>query len=213
MKGMLNCNDEICKYCSEKRKKLFHYVKGKKIKLVTMGPKGTTSSMAAEYFKKYALNNMNAADVEIMLYDTFESASIELKKENADFILLPNAYGKMTNFYWDITLELMFTFIIQTPEYGIATIDVDKVKLKNHVTIATCKAVEHLVSGMWSALGMNEKDYTIVEAYSTKKSLMLLEEGKVDFALTNDTSLIGSDAFFITDTMHTEVLWSVFMQK
>ena len=51
----------------------------------------------------------------------------------------------------------MFTFIIQTPEYGIATIDVDKVKLKNHVTIATCKAVEHLVSGMWSALGMNEK--------------------------------------------------------
>ena len=42
---------------------------------------------------------------------------------------------------------------------------------------------------------------------------MLLEEGKVDFALTNDTSLIGSDAFFITDTMHTEVLWSVFMQK
>ena len=68
MKGMLNCNDEICQYCSEKRKKLFHYVKGKKIKLVTMGPKGTTSSMAAEYFKKYALNNMNAADVEIIFF-------------------------------------------------------------------------------------------------------------------------------------------------
>lgn len=156
---------------------------------------------------------MNAASVEIMLYDTFESAAVELKKENADFILLPNAYGKMTNFYWDITLELIFTFIIQTPEYGIAAMSLDSVKLKDHVTIATCKAVEHLVSEMWPKLGMEEKDYTIIEAYSTKKSLMLLEEGKVDFALTNDTSLVGSNAYFITDTMHTEVLWSVFMQK
>lgn len=213
MQGTLNSNDQICQYCSEKRKKLFSYVNGKNIRLVTMGPKGTTSSIAAEYFKKYALNNMNAADVEIMLYDTFESASIELKKENADFILLPNAYGKMTNFYWDITLELIFTFIIQTPEYGIAAIDVDKVRSKKQVTIATCKAVEHLVSELWSALGMTEKNYIIVEAYSTKKSLMLLEEGKVDFALTNNTSLVGSNAFFITHTMHTEVLWSVFMQK
>lgn len=213
MKEIISCNDEICQFCNEKRQKLFNYTDGRNIKLVTMGPKGTTSSMAAEYLKKYALNNMNAASVEIMLYDTFESAAVELKKENADFILLPNAYGKMTNFYWDITLELIFTFIIQTPEYGIAAMSLDSVKLKDHVTIATCKAVEHLVSEMWPKLGMEEKDYTIIEAYSTKKSLMLLEEGKVDFALTNDTSLVGSNAYFITDTMHTEVLWSVFMQK
>ena len=59
---------------------------------------------------------------------------------------------------------------------------------------------------------------SLVKKSTTKKVtydefVEAVEEGKVDLALTNDTSLIGSDAFFITDTMHTEVLWSVFMQK
>ena len=35
----------------------------------------------------------------------------------------------------------------------------------------------------------------------------------MDLALTNDTSLIGSKAYFVTSTVNTEVLWSVFMYE
>lgn len=206
-------NNEICKKCMEKKDRMVSYICGRKCRIVTMGPQGTTSSEAARYFQNYAINELGADSMKISLYDTFEIALKELKGGGADFIVLPNAYGKMTNFYWDNILELMFTFIIQTPEYGIAALDMNAVREKQKISIATCKAVEHLVSNMWTELNMQDKEYTIVEAYSTTKSLMLLEEEKVDLALTNNSSLENSNAFFVTKTMHTEVLWSVFMVK
>lgn len=211
----MNVNiDDISKKFLDKKQKLTEYIKSKdKVTLVTMGPKGTTSSMSAEYFKNFAIENLGAKNIEVLLYDTFEIAVVELKKQNADLILLPNAYGKMTNFYWDITLELVFTFIVQTPEYGLAAININEVRKKDTISVSTCKAVEHLLKEMLVKAGMENKNVHIVEAYSTKKSLTLLEEGKVDIALTNDTSLVGSNAYFITDTMHTEVLWSIFMNK
>lgn len=206
-------NNEICKKCMEKKDRMASYIHGRECKIVTMGPQGTTSSQAARYFQNYAINELGADSMKISLYDTFEIALKELKGGDPDFIILPNAYNKMTNFYWDNKLELMFTFIIQTPEYGIAALDMDTVSEKQKISIATCKAVEHLVSDMWNELNLQDKEYTIVEAYSTTKSLMLLEEGRVDFALTNNSSMENSNAFFVTQTIHTEVLWSVFMVK
>lgn len=206
-------DNEICRNCMEKRERMASYLFGRECEVVTMGPQGTTSSEAAKYFQNYAINELGASDMKISLYDTFEIALKKMKDGGADFIILPNAYGKMTNFYWDNTLELMFTFIIQTPEYGIAALDMNALQEKQTISIATCKAVEHLVNDMWNELNMKDKEYTIVEAFSTKKSLMLLEEGKVDLALTNNSSLEKSNASFVTKTMHTEVLWSVFMVK
>ena len=205
--------NEVCNKCIEKRERMASYVYGRECEIVTMGPQGTTSSEAAKYFRNYAINELGAVNMNISLYDTFEIALQELKRGKADFIILPNAYGKMTNFYWDNSLELIFTFIITTPDYGIAAFDVNEVNKKDRISISTCKAVEHLIDKMLEDINMKDKNYEIVEAYSTTKALRLLEEGKVDLALTNNSSLEGSKASFVTPTMHTEVLWSVFMVK
>ncbi|HOM02663.1 MULTISPECIES: hypothetical protein [Acetivibrio] len=210
----LQNNDLLCSKCRCQRDKLFKYIDMKNsVTMATLGPEGTTSSEAAKVFKKYIETRNQQANLKIDLYNSFELALNEIHKRNADFILLPNAYGKMTYFYWDTTIELGFTFINKTPEYGIAMLDKKNLYDKPTLSISTCKAVEHLLQELMDTTEFRYKNYEIVEANSTTESLMLLEDGKVDLALTNDTSLKNSEAYFISKTKSTEVLWSVFMLK
>lgn len=169
----IEMKNPLCYECCEKIDKLRKRVKGKAITVVTMGPYGTTSSISAEHFKNYLLEYLGAGSVHINLFDTFEQALEEVKRIQADFIVLPNAYGKMTNFYWDTTLDLVFSYTFKTPNYGITAMNSDYQK-KESITISTCKAVEHLISEMLKELEIEENRVHIVEAYSTKKSLMML---------------------------------------
>lgn len=210
----LQNDDLLCKKCIFQKEKLFGYIdKKSSVTMATLGPEGTTSSETAKVFKKYIEDINKLADLKINLYDSFELAINEVHKRSADFILLPNAYGKMTNFYWDTTIELGFVFTNKTPEYGIAMLDKNNLYDKPTLTISTCKAVEHLLQELMDTTEFKNKSYEIVEANSTTKSLMLLEDGKVDLALTNDTSLKNSKAYFISNTKYTDVLWSIFMLK
>ncbi|MCL2151409.1 MAG: hypothetical protein FWH57_00365 [Oscillospiraceae bacterium] len=210
----LRNEDVLCKKCNNQREKLFKYIEKKNsVTMATLGPRGTTSSEAAMAFKKYIEQRNHLANLKIDLYDSFELALDEVHKRNADFILLPNAYGKMTSFYWDTSIELGFVFTNETPEYGIAIMDKRKLLNKSTLTISTCKAVEHLLQELMDTTEFRDRDFEIVEASSTTKSLALLEEGKVDLTLTNDTSLKNSKAYFISITKQTDVLWSVFMLK
>ena len=206
--------DFLCEKCIAQKEKLYDYVEHKKnVTLVTLGPDGTTSSEAAKVFKRYIEGRDSLADLTILLHDSFELALEEIHKKSADFILLPNAYGKMTHFYWDTTIELGFVFTNRTPVYGIAAMDANDLSAKSTVLIATCKAVEHLLQELMETTVFKDKKYSIVEANSTTKSLMLLEEGKVDLALTNDTSLKSGKVSIISKTKQTDVLWSIFMLK
>lgn len=206
-------DDNICLCCKFKHEILLDFVSDRNITIVTMGPYGTTSSVAANYLQNYLYNNSNVRSVEIMLFDTFETALEKLKKCGADMIILPNAYDKMTRFYWDTNMMLLKSFVIHTPFYGIAAMDKNALIGKESLKVSSCRAVMHILDDLIADTEFRGIPYEIVEAYSTKKSLMLLENGEVDLALTNDTSLCDSKAEFISSRMHTEVLWSVFVNK
>lgn len=203
--------DYNCSSCTSRRDRFLKYVSMKKhVSVATLGPDGTTSSCAARYFKSFFPTNI---ELNIILKDSFDLAYEELKKDKVDFVLLPNAYSNMTYYYWDFNLELIQTFIMRTPDYGIVARDVEESLSKPCVRIATCLAVKHLIPQLIDTTAFKDKEYEIVIENSTKKSLMYMLDGKADLALTNNTSLAGSGIDFISDHMHTEVLWSVFMNK
>lgn len=187
-------------------------IENEEVRLVTLGPSGTTSSVIANKLKDVFEAEKNRKVV-IDLFDTFELALSEISNNKADMILVPNAYHRITTFYWNTKLELVYSFVAGTPNYGLAAIDKERPEEGRVYTVATCKAVAHLIGELWDTSCYKRSDYKLVEAESTKKSLELLEQHKVDLAITNDTSLVKSDAFFVSKTMSTEVLWSVFMHR
>lgn len=204
----------LCAKCQNKKNRMMNYIIQKReIRLVTLGPMGTTSSVVASRLKKSIQNVIGEVKFIIDLYDSFELALNEIHNKRADMILIPNAYDKITQYYWDTTMELVYSFISETPIYGLATIGEKILKNGGNYSVVTCKAVEHLVDQLWKTTEYGDSEYHLVGANSTKKSLELLEDDKVDFALTNASSLEKSDAYFISETLSTEVLWSVFMMR
>lgn len=202
---------EICTDCMQRKERFISRFRGQDVNIVTMGPYGTTSSIAADYLKRYMTEAVGSREVNICLYENFDKAVENLKSRHYDLIVLPNAYEKMTNFYWDDTLDLMMTFIIETPTYGLAGISDELPDKGKELLISTCKPVRHLLDGLLKKTVYADRSYEIVEAYSTRHALSMLENHEVDLALTNDTSLKGSRAGFISGVLKTEVLWSVFM--
>ncbi|MDD2235377.1 MAG: hypothetical protein PHV03_10895, partial [Desulfitobacteriaceae bacterium] len=76
----------------EKQDRCYDYIIGKRlVRLATMGPEGTTSSEAAKAFAQ-VIAEENMGHIEFVFRDSFDLALLELKKNVADFILLPNAY-------------------------------------------------------------------------------------------------------------------------
>lgn len=202
---------EICMDCMQRKERFASRFRGQDVNIVTMGPYGTTSSIAADYLKRYMAETVESREVNIYLYDNFDKAVENLKNRHYDLIVLPNAYEKMTNFYWDNSLDLMLTFIIETPTYGLAGIPDELPDKEKPLLISTCKPVRHLLDGLLKKTVYADSSYEIVDAYSTRHALSMLEKHEVDLALTNDTSLKSSKAGFISGVLKTEVLWSVFM--
>lgn len=218
---MTCCNEEeldddpFCARCKEKRDILFSIIShlGNRIRIGTLGPEGTTSYEAAKYVKDFLEKQYGDPNIVIQLYVSFDLAFNALLDGKIDMILLPNAYHKMTEFYWNSHLELLLTFTTKTPEYGIAYVPGIHTPAKDYYTIATCKAVEHILFELWKTTPYSNSDFHVIDAYSTTASLNLLLSGEVDFALTNRTSLDRSHAQFISDTKQAEVLWSIFYCK
>lgn len=203
--------DIICKNCKKQKEKLFTLleVATTPTTIATLGPIGTTSYNAALYFRDYVQVTSKDVHVNIDLYENFDLVFKALLDEKTQLILMPNAYNKMTEFYWNKNLEVICSFLLNTPSYGIASHNDFKGK-KDKITLATCKAVEHIIPELWNSTLFKDKEYEIVEAYSTKSAMQLLVDQKVDLALTNSSSLKKSNLKFISETKSAEVLWSVF---
>lgn len=207
-------HDEHCLQCNERKLKMFEIVRGRShVVLGTLGPDGTTSSETARHFREYFLRWCPGADLGFEFFDTFELALAALCSGDLDYLLMPNAYGKMTRFYWHPRIELVYSFMNETPRYGIAVLGAPDSGERRSYTMATCKPVAHLAQELWDTTVYRESPFQLVEEPSTKKSLMLMEQGVADFALTNDSSLRDSDAVFISQTRRADVLWSIFILK
>lgn len=207
--------DIFCEDCRNRKNKLFSRIEGLegRFTIGTLGPKGTTSYQTCKFLIENLEGIFGKINVEIKLYKTFDLVFNSLLTKQSDFILLPNAYPKITEFYWDSNLELLYTFLASTPEYGIVKQVQSELLNKKYLTIATCKAVEHLLVDLLETTKYKEIHHEVIEAYSTTASLKLLLDDKVDLAITNTTSLneIGNDnAKLISKTLSAEVLWSIF---
>lgn len=88
-------------------------IENEEVRLVTLGPSGTTSSVIANKLKDVFEAEKNRKVV-IDLFDTFELALSEISNNKADMILVPNAYHRITTFYWNTKLELVYSFVAGT---------------------------------------------------------------------------------------------------
>ena len=57
-----------------------------------------------------------------------------------DFALVPSAYERVTDFFWDMKLENCMNFIFPTPQYGLVCKNDYHIDNNENITIATCHA-------------------------------------------------------------------------
>lgn len=170
-------------------------------KLVTLGPSGTSSDYVAKnYFKQSYL-----ADIDIVLFNTFEDAANEVLSGKADLLLVPHAYKNVNKFYMNPFLELENVFIYDTPMYGIAT----KVNNKN---IIYKRLISHEAPiPMISHYIIN--DFEIEIANSTSMAAEMVANGSFEFCITNEEACKKYGLKFIESFRPINMSWSIFTKR
>ena len=176
----------------------------------TLGPSGTSSYEALQYFLDY-LNHDEKIQYDCKLYDTFDEVLDALLSQQIIFALVPSAYCDITKYFWNPKLKNVMNFIHPTPKYGIAS-KIDYTPETSHaVKISTCKAVECFIDMFFQ--DENIKIIKVIKP-STTKSLEALLAGEVELAVTNETSFEKySDQYrikFITEPFDAQMVWSLF---
>ncbi len=87
------------------------------IKFATLGPNGTSS----EFVTKQLFKHIQCDLSNIELFDTYEKALDNVKNGISNSLLVANTYHGINNFYMDSDIELIATFIENTPQYGIVS--------------------------------------------------------------------------------------------
>lgn len=106
------------------------------IRFATLGPYGTSS----EFITKNLCRQIQCNQSNIKLFDTYEEALKNVKNGTSNVLLVANAYHGINNFYMDNDVELLATFIENTPQYGIASrcdFDLSLLKNKSIIKIAS----------------------------------------------------------------------------
>lgn len=175
----------------------------------SLGPEGTTTYEATKYLKDYISKIAPEAKSNIMLRNTFDKIYEDLKNGTIDLAIVPNPYEDVTKYYWDEETHLLFFFELQTPLYGLACKD-KNILQKSKLTVATGPAVNSLFTKLFTE---DNIEYEYYNVNSTTEAAMAVNNGKADLAITNETSIMNSDLFFISDTYNISVLWSIFVLK
>lgn len=208
-------HDQFLSKFLAQRKNLIDMLTGKKeISIGTLGPEGTTSHFATACFIDYLQDINSSTQYETKLFDDFDLVYEALKSETVDMIVIPNAYERITEMYWDSALKNLFSFLQETPIYGIAAKNGQKINTGNRkIRIASCRPVFCLIPQIMKDIDGSGQGYEIIPTLSTTKAAEALLNDEVDYALTNETSIKTSDLEFISTTSSAEVLWSVFSLK
>lgn len=184
----------------------------KSISFGTLGPEGTTSHYSLQFLLKDSL--LKGIEVSnIILQCNFDLVYDDLLEGRIDLALIPNAYRNITEMYWDLRLRHVYSFLLKTPFYGLATRNEERLSIeRKNISIASCSPVKCLVSGFVEELGLTTS-YDIVQAESTTHAAMLLKNHEVDFAVTNQTSASRVGVKIVSSLAQAEVVWSVFARK
>lgn len=169
----------------------------------TLGPQGTSSEYASQFFNKWMNKNHSQSFHNIHLNASYEEARNQIKDEQG-LLIVANAYPKINNFYMDTSLRLVATYLYDTPLYGLVA---NKVLPNRPLCIATHPAPIPLIKELLPAGLLIEK---IIEKPSTSSAAQAVSSGEVDIALTTEIAARLHKLNFISSTRPIHMLWSVF---
>lgn len=148
----------------------------------------------------------------IQLFDTYEKGLEDVKSGASNVLLVTNDYHGINNFYMDDDIELLATFIQNTPSYGIAVrddFDIDYIQNKKQLEIAShpapIKKLDNYTDGIFQ-----DKVFDIKLFTSTSAATKSLKDNKFDFCLTNEEAIDISNLKFISNLTNISMVWSIF---
>jgi prephenate dehydratase len=174
------------------------------IRLVTLGPKGTSSEKSACHFGKQLMELGVVNNFRIHLSDTYENAQLNLIDNSCDALVVANAYHGVNEFYMDTRLNLYSAYMNETPNYGIA---IKRDSVKKNLRIATHPAPVSLIKELLPP------DFSIDDIEfrnSTSSAAISVSNEEVDAALTTQVAADINDLVFISEIRPIKMLWSVF---
>jgi len=178
------------------------------IKFATLGPNGTSS----EFVTKQLCQRIKCDLSNIKLFDTYEQALENVKSGTSNVLLVANAYHGINNFYMDNHLELLATFIKNTPQYGIASrydFDLSSIENKSILRIASHPAPTKKLESYNDGIFKNKK-FDIRLFDSTSAAAKSVKNKKFDLCFTNAQAVDMYDLKFISNLTNISMVWSIF---
>lgn len=169
----------------------------------TLGPSGTSSEYASQFFHRWMSKNYSNSYHDIYLHDSYELARNNIKDDKG-LLIVANAYPQINDFYMDIRLKLLATFFYDTPLYGLVA---NKELPDRPLKIASHPAPIPLIGEL---LPDDLRIKKVIEMSSTSASALAVVSGEVDVALTTEIAAKIHKLKFISRTRPIHMLWSVF---
>ncbi|CAM3669457.1 prephenate dehydratase [Vibrio aerogenes CECT 7868] len=169
----------------------------------TLGPPGTSSEFASQYFCNRMNQNYQQRRHRINLMPTYEAARDQVKNQHG-VMVVANAYASINDFYMDPNLELLATFVFDTPLYGLAVkqeVPDRELRVASHP--APIPLIEELIP---DGLQVSE----IIRMTSTSAAAKAVVNNEVDMALTTEIAAGLHKLRFISRIRPIHMLWSVF---
>lgn len=185
------------------------------VKIGTLGPNGTSSEQALRYLISNIENYDKKIEVEKHLANSFIKLYESLNKGLIKYALIPTAYERITDFFWNNNFINNLNFIFPTPEYGLVCKNSYKPIKDRKTRIACCPAVENIIDYLSDGELKNDQ-IERVKTNSTAEAVICLMSNEVDLAITNRTSFkiySDKDIKFIFKTYNANIVWSLFKRK
>jgi len=178
------------------------------IEFATLGPYETSSEFVTKQLCKQIQCNVS----NIELFDTYEKALENVKNGTSNVLLVANAYNRINNFYMDNEVELLATFIENTPQYGIASrcnFDLSPLEDRSILKIASHPAPIKKLDNYNDGIFENKK-FDIKLFDSTSAVAKSVKNNEFDLCLTNAQAVDMYDLKFVSNLINISMVWSIF---
>ncbi len=185
------------------------------IKIGTLGPNGTSSEQALKYLISNIPNYSHKIEFEKHLMNNFRNVYESLNEGLINYALIPTAYERITDFFWNNNFINNLNFIFPTPEYGIACKNNYRPIRNRKIRIACCPAVENIIAYLSNG-ELQDDQIERIKTNSTTEAVICLINDDADLAITNKTSLdiySDRDIKFISKTYNANIVWALFKRK
>ncbi|WP_025689524.1 hypothetical protein [Paenibacillus zanthoxyli] len=150
-----------------------------------------------------------------ILKNNFTQIFDDLEEGFISYALIPSAYERITDFFWNNNFENNLNFIFSTPEYGIVCREGQLIDPSRTLKIACCSPVQNII-GSLSNGELKEHNVVKILTSSTTEALLYLLNGMADLAITNQTSFDlykDQGIQFVYKKYSARIVWSLFKLK